>query len=89
MEVEGVLNPAAARGPDGRLYLFPETCRAWKFFSHRHCPRKIQTKLVIRQVLSGSALRSSLKPIMSGDLTAAAAARMPALPLSNRSNITS
>jgi predicted GH43/DUF377 family glycosyl hydrolase len=22
-EVEGVLNPAAARGPDGRLYLFP------------------------------------------------------------------
>lgn len=23
MEVEGVLNPAAARGPDGALYLFP------------------------------------------------------------------
>ena len=23
MEVEGVLNPAAARGPDGELYLFP------------------------------------------------------------------
>jgi hypothetical protein len=23
MEVEGVLNPAAVRGPDGRLYLFP------------------------------------------------------------------
>ena len=22
-EVEGVLNPAAARGPDGELYLFP------------------------------------------------------------------
>jgi hypothetical protein len=22
-EVEGVLNPAAARGPDGNLYLFP------------------------------------------------------------------
>src|SRR5664279_2233678 len=22
-EVEGVLNPAAARGPDGKLYLFP------------------------------------------------------------------
>ena len=22
-EVEGVLNPAAARGPDGHLYLFP------------------------------------------------------------------
>jgi hypothetical protein len=23
MEAEGVLNPAAARGPDGQLYLFP------------------------------------------------------------------
>ncbi len=23
LEVEGVLNPAAARGPDGELYLFP------------------------------------------------------------------
>src|SRR5665811_869656 len=23
MEVEGVLNPAAIRGPDGKLYLFP------------------------------------------------------------------
>jgi hypothetical protein len=22
-EIEGVLNPAATRGPDGRLYLFP------------------------------------------------------------------
>ena len=22
-EVEGVLNPAAARGPDGNLYIFP------------------------------------------------------------------
>jgi beta-1,2-mannobiose phosphorylase / 1,2-beta-oligomannan phosphorylase len=22
-EAEGVLNPAAARGPDGKLYLFP------------------------------------------------------------------
>ena len=23
-EVEGILNPAAARGPDGHLYLFPD-----------------------------------------------------------------
>ena len=23
MEVEGTLNPAAVRGPDGKLYLFP------------------------------------------------------------------
>jgi hypothetical protein len=25
-EAEGVLNPAAARGPDGKLYLFPRLC---------------------------------------------------------------
>lgn len=27
-ELEGVLNPAAARGPDGELYLFPAACGA-------------------------------------------------------------
>ena len=28
LEVEGVLNPAAVRGPDGQLYLFPRLV-AW------------------------------------------------------------
>ena len=27
-EIEGVLNPAAVRGPDGELYLFPASGRA-------------------------------------------------------------
>ena len=26
-EIEGVLNPAATRGPDGKLYLFPTARR--------------------------------------------------------------
>jgi len=36
-EIEGVLNPAAARGPDGKLYLFPTVSRKGQFFAHRHC----------------------------------------------------
>ena len=31
-EIEGVLNPAAARGPDGQLYLFPRLV-AWGNYS--------------------------------------------------------
>ena len=31
MEVEGVLNPASARGPDGHLYLFPRMVSAGNF----------------------------------------------------------
>ncbi len=30
-EVEGVLNPAAARGPDGELYLFPRIVGAGNY----------------------------------------------------------
>src|ERR1019366_1602108 len=30
-EVEGVLNPAAARGPDGHLYLFPRLVAAGNY----------------------------------------------------------
>jgi len=30
-EVEGILNPAAARGPDGELYLFPRLVGAGNF----------------------------------------------------------
>ena len=41
-EVEGVLNPAAVRGPDGKLYLFPRLVARGQLFAHRHCPRKIQ-----------------------------------------------
>ena len=40
-EIEGVLNPAAARGPDGELYLFPGWWRG-QLLAHRHCPRAVQ-----------------------------------------------
>jgi hypothetical protein len=32
LEVEGVLNPAAARGPDGALYLFPRLVGRHNYF---------------------------------------------------------
>ena len=32
-EIEGVLNPAAARGPDGKLYLFPRLVAKGNFSS--------------------------------------------------------
>ena len=41
-EVEGVLNPAAARCPDGELYLFPRASRAGKLLPHWHCPSRVQ-----------------------------------------------
>jgi beta-1,2-mannobiose phosphorylase / 1,2-beta-oligomannan phosphorylase len=41
-EIEGVLNPAAARGPDGKLYLFPAAGRQGQLFAHRHRPRAVQ-----------------------------------------------
>ena len=31
LETEGVLNPAAARGPDGELYLFPRLVAAGNY----------------------------------------------------------
>jgi hypothetical protein len=31
LEVEGVTNPAAARGPDGHLYLFPRLVAAGNY----------------------------------------------------------
>ena len=41
-EVEGVLNPAAARGPDGNLYIFPAAGGARKLLAHRYCLRAVQ-----------------------------------------------
>ena len=43
LEVEGTLNPAAARGPDGQLYLFPRvvaTC------SPNRLPRCFRTSVL-------------------------------------------
>ena len=68
-EVEGVLNPAAARGPDGHLYLFPRLVAKGNY-----------SRIGIARVrfnAEGLALHSNRKPIMSGGLTAAVVARIP------------
>ena len=41
-EVEGVLNPAAVRGPDGQLYLFPRLVAQGQLLAHRHCTSAVQ-----------------------------------------------
>src|ERR1039458_8374781 len=50
-EIEGVLNPAAARGPDGKLYLFPRLvaqgnyspmCRARVIFNEAGAPSGVE-----------------------------------------------
>ena len=38
-EVEGVLNPGAARGPDGELYLFPRLVGKNNYSRIRNRPR--------------------------------------------------
>ena len=69
-EVEGVLNPAAARSPDGELYRFPR-------FVARGITRVsalreyVSIKLAIPQAPTGSASHWSRKPIMSGGPMAA------------------
>ena len=39
LEVEGVLNPAAVRGKDGELYLFPADGCQREFLTDRNCQR--------------------------------------------------
>ena len=56
-EVEGVLNPAAVRGPDGELYLFPRLVAQGQLFAHRHCPGSSSMRPAIRAASSGWALR--------------------------------
>ena len=41
-EVEGVLNPAAARGPDGAALPFSAAGRERELLAHRHCTSAIQ-----------------------------------------------
>jgi len=87
LEAEGVLNPAAARGPDGQLYLFP-----------RLVARGNYSRIGIARVLFNEAgdptgverLGIALEPEADyeRDATAAAAARIRASRLSNRSGAT-
>ena len=47
-EVEGVLNPAAARGPDGALYLFPRLVARHSSLGHLH--RSLRRLLARRRI---------------------------------------
>jgi hypothetical protein len=87
-EVEGVLNPAAARGPDGQLYLFPRLV-ARGITRASALPECGSMKPAIRQASSGSASHSSRRPIMSGGPAAAVAARILASRSWSRSSATS
>ena len=82
-EVEGVLNPGVARGPDGHLYLFPRIVAQGNYsrigiarvkFNHAGDPCGVERL--------GS--RWSRKPNTNGRRMAAEAARIHELPLLNR-----
>ena len=87
-EVEGVLNPAAARGPDGHLYLFPRLVGRGNFSRHRYRPRVSSTERAIRQAWNGWASPSSPKHLTSGGPMAAAAAKIRASRSSSRCSAT-
>jgi hypothetical protein len=72
-----VLNPAAVRGPDGRLYLFPRLVARGNY-SRIGIARVVFNQPAIRVELNGSALRSSLKLDYERVLTGVAAARIRA-----------
>ena len=86
-EVEGVLNPAAVRGPDGELYLFPRLV-AQGNYSRIGIARVRFNEAGDPAASSGSASRWSRKPIMSGGPTAAVAARIHASRSWSRSSAT-
>ena len=75
-EIEGVLNPAAVRGPDGDLYLFPRLVAQGNYSRIGIAKSALQSTPAIPQAWSGWASRSSRKPIMSGGPAEAAAARI-------------
>jgi len=74
-EVEGVLNPAAARGPDGDLYLFPRLV-AQGNYSRIGIARVRFNRLATRVGSSGLALHWSLRLSTSGQPMAEGAARI-------------
>ena len=87
LEIDGVLNPAVIRGPDGQLYLFPRLV-AQGNYSRIGIARVVLMKLVIQKASSGWALHWSRKRITSGCRMVQVAARIPASRLSNRSTST-
>jgi hypothetical protein len=87
LEVEGVTNPAAARGPDGHLYLFPRLVAAGNY-----------SRIGVARALFDGAgdpcgverLGIALEPEADYEKTSngGAAARTRASPLSSRSGAT-
>ena len=88
LEVEGVLNPAGVRGPDGQLYLFPRLVAAGQLLRASALPACSSTRPATRWASSGSALPWSPKRITNCGRTAAAAARIHGSLSSNRSSVT-
>ena len=70
-EIEGVVNPAAARGPDGELYLFPRLV-ARSNYSHIGIARVRFNEAGDPVGVEQLASQRSRKPIMSGSPTAKA-----------------
>ena len=87
-EVEGVLNPGVARGPDGELYLFPRLVAKGNY-SRKGLRACGSMKAAIQRAWRGLASHWNRKPIMKGDPTAAVAARTLASRSLSRSNATS
>ncbi len=86
-EVEGVLNPAAARGPDGEIICF----RGWlrEGITRALALREYGSiKPAIRQASSGSASRWSRKLTMSAGPMAVVDAKILASPSWNRCTAT-
>jgi hypothetical protein len=79
LEAEGVTNPAAARGPDGQLYLFPRLVAVGNY-----------SRIGIAKVLFNAAGDPSgvERLTTSGGPTAVAAARTRVSVLSSRSGAT-
>ena len=83
LEAEGVLNPAAIRGPDGQLYLFPRLI-AQGNYSRIGIAQFDLVRPVTQRASSGSASHWSQKRITSDDRMAEAAVRIHASRLSSR-----
>ena len=87
LEVEGVLNPAGVRGPDGQFYLFPRLVAKGNY-SRIGIARVKFNEAGDPAESSGSASHWSPKRIMNCGLTAAEAARILGLPLAKTSSVT-
>lgn len=76
-EVEGVLNPAAARGPDGELYLFSDWLRrgttrasAWRVCALNASVRRDNAWITVpaAQLVAGDIVKLSLRAVVAADV---------------------